>query len=154
MPRSKKYSILSSINPRSCSVSDLYHLSDCSCVAFGKLSQSLLPYFALDLRVFSIRFSLNCISSSTPRRSTTIECWINYMFLFLVCYIFGVINIYKMNKIKSRSCSNVFVSCRGSEFPASSKSFTHRISLWLLSPQHWGSFPLHLFSHKNRLFCD
>lgn len=74
--------------------------------------------------------------------------WINRIFLFLVCYIFGIINIYKVKEIKSRSCSDVFVSCHGLEFPASSKSFTQRISFWLLLPQHWRSFLLHLFSHK------
>lgn len=70
MPPPEKYSALSSINPRSCSVSDLYHWSNCSCVAFDKLSQTLVLYFALDLSVFSIRFSLNC-SPSTPRHRTT-----------------------------------------------------------------------------------
>jgi len=74
MPPSTKYRILSSVNPTSCSVSDLYHPSVVAVLHIGKLSQPLFPDFALDLRVFSIRFSLNYIPPSTPRHGTTIKC--------------------------------------------------------------------------------
>lgn len=78
-----------------------------------------------------------------------VKYWIKCMSLFPVCYIFNIINIYTINKIKYCSCSNAFVSSHGSEFPArekKKKNFTHRKSFQLIFPQHWGSFSLHLFS--------
>lgn len=50
-----------------------------------------------------------------------VKYWIKCMSLFPVCYIFNIINIYTINKIKYCSCSNAFVSSHGSEFPAREK---------------------------------
>lgn len=47
------------------------------------------------------------------------------MSLFLVCYIFKIINIYKISKIKYCSCSNAFVSCHGQNFQPEKKKILH-----------------------------